>query len=281
MATISEHFRLQHDQQKEQKQANRNDWDDDDDDDDKSFAGSTEEDSNYAGESTSQNEPNAVEELEQIAGKETHRMNMCKVLLVMSLLLTGTGVCVGMHTFLRNEQDNEFQNKVSHELDALLWFLSLYMFSSLTKQFDRCSCSSNQHQYYLHSNTIRDITKVRVENMVQGLVDFADEMTAYARGSNSSYPFVTMPFFEVKASHVRRKAGVELISVHPLVQPVDRDAWERYSVDHTYWIPQGRDIAAGKGGKAPSEYQAETITPYIAEFDQNSGTVIPAAPREV
>lgn len=171
--------------------------------------------------------------------------------------------------------------------------------SSTTRYVKSSECSSNEHnpgtfvshviihsasQFSLHSTTIRDIIKVRIESMMENMDDFAEEMTAYAHGANSTYPSVTIPFFEVKASHVRRKAGVEILTVQSLVTAANLAEWESYSVDNAYWVEQGRDIASGAVVHLRYEYENVPILPFVGERETSadgSRTVAPVLNRDV
>ena len=55
-------------------------------------------------------------------------------------------------------------------------------------------------------------------------------MTAYEESENETFPFVTLPNFEVAASHARAQSGVETVNFLPLVEGSQKQLWEAYSV---------------------------------------------------
>lgn len=50
---------------------------------------------------------------------ETKRMKMCKIFVVLSLMLTGSGVCFGAFKFLEEQQHDEFDNQVCQVIRVL------------------------------------------------------------------------------------------------------------------------------------------------------------------
>jgi hypothetical protein len=51
-------------------------------------------------------------QMKKLADAETKRMNFWKTILLVSILLTGAGVCTSVYLFLTDSQETEFENKV-------------------------------------------------------------------------------------------------------------------------------------------------------------------------
>jgi hypothetical protein len=60
----------------------------------------------------------------------------------------------------------------------------------------------------------------------------ANAFTTFARYSNQSFPFVTLPDFVVSGSNVRVLAEAMAMAWMPLVTDENRDEWEAYSFEH-------------------------------------------------
>jgi len=188
-------------------------------------------------------EPNPLEEVKAITQKETRRMTIWKVVVVLSILLTGAGVSVAVYSFLDQQQDDDFENR-----------------------------------FALHAATISESASLRFSLTRDSLVELATEYTAYAHQSNSSFPFVTMPLFEVNARHARMESGVEAVGVLPYVSQEQQKAWEKYSVQNQWWIEESRGLDLGDEVEKPGYIKAP-IFPFMYELDAN-GVPMPTTGRE-
>ena len=192
------------------------------------------ENGNQDDEGNNKGEPNPLEEVKALAEKETKRMRYWKWSVVTSLLVTGAVVSWGIYFFLENKQQDDFQN-----------------------------------QFYAYAHSIADVTKVKVAAVDEGLQDLASEVTSYALVSNSTWPFVTMPNFEVNANHARRQTVTEVIMLNPLVTPENRAAYENYTVEHQGWINEARKLRLPDSVDQESRvYVDAPIVPFLFEADE-------------
>lgn len=53
-------------------------------------------------------------------------------------------------------------------------------------------------------------------------------ITSYAKQSNRTFPYVTVPDFELRGANTRILSGTFLLSYSPIVQDKDRSSWEEY-----------------------------------------------------
>lgn len=88
----------------------------------------------------------------------------------------------------------------------------------------------------------------------QGL---AGSITIAAAEQNSSFPFVTVPFFEAKAQQAREQSGIESFSYCPIITEENRFQWSSYAMDNKGWIENSR---AASGGESESEAE---IHPFL------------------
>jgi hypothetical protein len=56
-------------------------------------------------------------------------------------------------------------------------------------------------QYYLFANTVQDASAFHQENMFETSRSLAEIVTAASMSADSSFPFVTVPQFEVFGGH--------------------------------------------------------------------------------
>ena len=82
-------------------------------DDSESSLGEDETGSDLQDGNIGQGEPNPIEEVKAIANLENRILAFWKVIVVISILLTGAAVSVKVFWFLDNKQEIEFENQVS------------------------------------------------------------------------------------------------------------------------------------------------------------------------
>lgn len=73
---------------------------------------------------------------------------------------------------------------------------------------------------------------------------FITQLVAYARYSNSSWPFVTMPAFGIHATKLLKLSRAFYFSVYPFVKPGQVDQWLDYTNKTNGWIHESLDIQA-------------------------------------
>lgn len=73
---------------------------------------------------------------------------------------------------------------------------------------------------------------------------FITQLVAYARYSESQWPFVTMPAFAIHATKLLKLSRAFYFSVYPFVEPWQRDEWQKYAKDSDGWIYESLDIQA-------------------------------------
>ena len=63
-------------------------------------------------------------------------------------------------------------------------------------------------------------------------------LTAHALRTNSTWPNVTLPFFDRIAQQAQLNSGMEMVAFAPFVEPEDKERWAHYSSQHQRWIEQ-------------------------------------------
>ena len=97
-------------------------------------------------------------------------------------------------------------------------------------------------QYLLLGTTIRGITEYRTKIIFDSLRSTSETFSAYAQEvSDNSFPFITLPDFEVVAKHARKRSGVETLNYLPIVTKANRVKWERYATENfDGWMQESR-----------------------------------------
>jgi hypothetical protein len=119
-----------------------------------------------------------------------------------------------------------------------------------------------------------------LDNVISSHRLLSEHITASAIATNQTWPFVTIPHFEVEASYCRQTSGAEILAFAPLIGANDIEAWGPYSVENQGWLQESRDIIqnSGRAGTLTlSSYLEGNVTPMIFEAaDEYFTVVIPA-----
>ena len=112
-----------------------------------------------------------------------------------------------------------------------------------------------------------------------GAIDSLDiSVTSYAVGTKSTFPFVTMPDFDLRAANTLALADTSSVFLVPVVKKDLRTQWEEYSVDNQNWI----DTSLNRNtiGEAAPNRHLQQISPHatgisssIYRFDENGNAV--------
>lgn len=111
--------------------------------------------------------------------------------------------------------------------------------------------------------------------MQQALEGLSETLTASAPAN--SWPFFTLPMFEVQGHQLRIQSGIEVFGVAPRVSQAQRAAWLNYSQTHQGWMLESREIVqASDETYQPTSYKNESIS---ADFFRLDGVSPPVGPH--
>jgi hypothetical protein len=65
---------------------------------------------------------------------------------------------------------------------------------------------------------------------------------SHSTNSNATWPFVTVPHFDIVSEAIEKLAGIELVVFAPLVKRTQNTAWAEYAVDNQGWIEEALGI---------------------------------------
>lgn len=87
--------------------------------------------------------------------------------------------------------------------------------------------------------------------------NFATTITSYSIATRASWPFVSLPHFEVRGMELNALANSLLIAFSPLVQTDQREEWEIYANGVQGWIQEG--VEFNKELHAEYQYEVEHL----------------------
>jgi hypothetical protein len=150
-----------------------------------------------------------VKEVQEMAKKETNSMRFWKVVVCSTILAIAITVSSGTWIFLKSEEDDSFEDS-----------------------------------YASFANTIRDSVRVHRRDMYSTMRSCSDSITGSAIATNSEFPFVTVPTFEIFGLSVRQQSGAELIVFTPKVEADELIRWEEYAIANEGWYEESKQFAA-------------------------------------
>jgi hypothetical protein len=130
-----------------------------------------------------------------LARKETKAVNVLRVLVLVLLLVTATLTSVGVYLYTSNEEKDNFE--VAYQANA----------ERVIESF--------------HDAVVRRLGAIN--SMATGI-------TSYALDAKQTFPFVTIPHFEIRGSDLRVQADATIIHWTPLITDETRVAWEDYAL---------------------------------------------------
>jgi len=106
--------------------------------------------------------------------------------------------------------------------------------------------ADEQHSFEIHytqaAEKIVNEFLHAVEGSLNALDTLGNSITSYATlmeaVNNTTFPFVTVPDFEVKGSNARISSGTHVIHWMPVVTDGDRDSWEHYAKENRHLIEE-------------------------------------------
>lgn len=78
-------------------------------------------------------------------------------------------------------------------------------------------------------NTIREASKFHASNIFVTLRSFSHTITGEADALGETFPYVTIPSFELLGTAVRSATGAEMINWHAKVEETELGKWSNYT----------------------------------------------------
>ena len=141
-----------------------------------------------------------------IASEENKNVARLRLIVIIFLVVCTAGVAFGVHRYVSKAEEASFEENFEDDSDKVLEAIG----STL------------------------DQTLGSVDNYLAGLVSFA-------RYTNSTWPFVTLPDYAVRLAKLRSLSKAVLVTQYHYVKGDERSDWESYSVANDAWVQQGID----------------------------------------
>ena len=97
-------------------------------------------------------------------------------------------------------------------------------------------------QYEGLAKHITDLVHWEVTYNFALMQQLSSEVTSACNATNTTFPFVTVPAYELKAGYADGMGGIMLAALAPLVKAEDKQLWEKYSVEHNGWFEESNYI---------------------------------------
>jgi hypothetical protein len=180
-------------------------------------------------------------DLENLAPNIIFRIRLFRLVVVSTLLIAGVICSTLTYNFLRQEEQDNFANT-----------------------------------YFSFCDHMQDTTRFRVQNTIQASRGLSETLTAYAKSSKSTFPFVTMPMFEVAGKNARHLSGIDVFGFLPFVDEDQKNSWEVYALEKSSWLDESRDLYNNESGNETSGFTEAPFPLTITQFTSDFGTLKPA-----
>jgi hypothetical protein len=94
-------------------------------------------------------------------------------------------------------------------------------------------------QFQGWAKEIGDVSDVQQERMFSIIKSLSKSATASALTLNKTFPFFTVPYFDVKGGEAQEISGAEVVIYVPLVKTSEKERWENYASANQGWVKEG------------------------------------------
>jgi hypothetical protein len=179
-----------------------------------------------------------VKEVHDVAKIETRNMRAWKVVVCLAILATATLVSTGTYIILKDDEDSTYKEN-----------------------------------YYSFASTVGDAVKVHAHNLFSTMRSCSNSISGAAIATNSDFPFVTVPTYEILGESVRQQLGAEALIFNPKVEASDLARWQEYATANQGWYEESKRLAVASSGGSlvPSDYAPgnPSAVIYDAFIDEN------------
>ena len=146
----------------------------------------------------------------ELARKETRVVSLFRLAVIAVLIIATVLVSVGVYLYTSRQETNEFESQFKDQSDKVI------------------------EAFYQN-----------IEKKLDALSTFSYSLTGYALSQGETWPFVTLPNFELQGRSAMINAEALSTSVIPVISEEDRAAWEDYVPKHADWIKESQDYQEG------------------------------------
>jgi hypothetical protein len=147
------------------------------------------------------------EEEQSIAKRETATVIYLKLIVAVVLISSAIGATIAVFRFTRGIEQSKFRDTFHSDAQKVV--------EAIDRSFEK---------------TLTSFDSLAVSFVSHGI------------SSNSTWPFVTLPHFGVRAAKILPASNSLFISVVPLVRAKERLNWEAYASKHDSWVNESLEI---------------------------------------
>ena len=166
-----------------------------------------------------------------IIAKEERHVWRAKISVICVLFACAAAVSTVVYKFARDSDERNFDIEVS----SMEWMVhtSLTSFSTLTML-----PLSRLPQYETFAKQFSQLTQWEVTYNFALTEQLATSIITTTALTNSTFPYVTVPAYEVTGGYVDGMGGIMLAALAPLVKAEEQTQWEQYSVKNQGWVQE-------------------------------------------
>eukprot|EP00934_Nitzschia_sp_Nitz4_P001237 Nitzschia sp. Nitz4//scaffold14_size191712//186333//188797//NITZ4_001756-RA/size191712-snap-gene-0.145-mRNA-1//1//CDS//3329537026//1237//frame0 len=185
---------------------------------------------------TTSKEENAV----SIGAAENARVSITRTIMLVVLITVATSLSLVIYFVARESEHKAFHD--SFEVVA----------NKLAEEFE--------------GGGVRRLTAIE---------SFAAQISSYARSTNSTWPNVALPDYELHGRYIMDLSDMLGLVLFPIVTKENRESYERFTVENQGWIEEGLEFQ----GIPEEDWDYETIAVVQAGFNQDS--ISPTIPEKI
>jgi len=160
-----------------------------------------------------------------IAVQESRAVTIVRFLVVILLLAVTAGVAYGVYFYVSESETEDFENDFDDSSEKVLDSVGSVLDQSL------------------------------------GAIDnFMVSVISYAERSNSTWPYVTIPDFSVRAAKVLSLSKASVFGVYARVTADDRAGWEQWANENNDWINESIEVQERQGEELSMWSEPEAIS---------------------
>jgi hypothetical protein len=153
-------------------------------------------------------------EEEQLANKETKMVGRLKIVVLLVLMFSAIGVALSVFFYVRNSELDAFEESFNSD--------GVKVLSSLGANLDLT---------------------------MEAMDSFAVSILSFARETNQTWPFVTIPDFAIRAGKLLTLSSAFYVNIYALIYDQDqRKEWEQYTASHNQWVDESIAIQENHDG---------------------------------
>jgi len=109
---------------------------------------------------------------------------------------------------------------------------------------------------------------ISIDSTLAAADAFAVSMLAEAKATNQEWPFVTIDDYNVQATKLMKNAGAKFLTTYAVIEEEQREEWEAYASNHTYWVNQSLEVQArDRGYTGPNITEQYLADNYMGDYD--------------